>query len=649
MSQTRWSVLKVLCGLVIAVISLSALTGWGTGERSLSGLRVDYIPMAPNTAISLLLLAIAVAVLPGDAAGWGRKGAVVGLAGFVAGLAGFRLVEYTFAIDLGLSNLFLKVPYERVGLAPIGQMAFFTAFNFTLASLSALLIVLARGGRLLDGAGFLGLAVMTSGLVFSLGYLYAAPLLYGGRTIPMAANTAAAFGFLGMGLIAAAGPRAFPIRPFAGPAIRAQLLRASLPFTVASILISNWFTQAASWYAAPSSMAVISAASVMIATVVAATLCWFFSKQIGGRLEQAESALRAANELLESRVTARTRDLQTAKAELEDRNEQLSRSSDEIIRIAESVRIAHQELSIAHEELKRAETQLVQSERLTSLGQMVAGVAHEINNPLAFVTNNVALLERDVAKLHELIRLYQQAEGTLEQHQVDLLSHIHSLAEQMDLAYVLDNAPALLTRSREGLKRIQKIVRDLRDFVRLDEAELSEVDLNENVKATLALLGSQASTRGVSLVADLAPLPPITCFPAKINQALVSLVTNGMDACECGGMVTVSTRPEPEFGVSLAVADTGRGIDPSIRGRIFDPFFTTKPVGQGTGLGLAICYGIVKAHGGTIEVDSTVGHGSRFTIRLPRAPRTSLSPPDTLFRAPSAIQAPRVMAAPHAP
>ena len=198
--------------------------------------------------------------------------------------------------------------------------------------------------------------------------------------------------------------------------------------------------------------------------------------------------MRTANDLLESRVHERTRDLQNAKALLEERNEQLHRSADDLIRTAESVRIAHQELQVAHEELKRAETQLVQSERLSSLGQMVAGVAHEINNPLAFVTNNVALLERDVGNLHDLIRLYQQAEGTLEQHQHDLLSHIHSLADQMDLAYVLDNAPALMTRSREGLKRIQKIVKDLRDFVRLDDAELKEVDLNESVTSTLTLL-----------------------------------------------------------------------------------------------------------------------------------------------------------------
>ena len=337
-------------------------------------------------------------------------------------------------------------------------------------------------------------------------------------------------------------------------------------------------------------------------------------------LERAEAELRRANDLLETRVHERTRDLQLAKTALEQRNRQLQDSSDELARTAESVRVAHEELRAAHEELKRAEAQLIQSERLSSLGQVVAGVAHEINNPLAFVSNNVAVLQRDLGQLHELIRLYQTAEGTLEQHQHELMARIRDLGEQMDLAYVLEHVPALMTRSREGLRRIQQIVKDLRDFARLDEAELKDSDVNQSVGTTLSILGRQAADRGVMLVEDLEPVPVISCYPAKINQVVLNLVANAIDACQIGGTVTIGTRPGVGGGVVLTVADDGCGIDPSIRGRIFDPFFTTKPIGQGTGLGLAISYGMVSAHGGTIEVESEPGRGSRFTVRLPARP-----------------------------
>jgi PAS domain S-box-containing protein len=273
----------------------------------------------------------------------------------------------------------------------------------------------------------------------------------------------------------------------------------------------------------------------------------------------------------------------------------------------------------AHQELKKAQSQLVQSEKLAALGQLVAGVAHEINNPLSYVSNNVAVLQRDVRALRELLTVYQQAAPLLEQQRPELHARACELAEAMDLAYTLENLEGLMLRSRDGLKRIQQIVKDLRDFARLDESDLHEIDLNAGIESTINIIRGQAKKQQVALELDLRPIPGVTCYPAKINQVVLNLVANALDACSPGGKVTVGTRPEGEK-VEIFVADTGTGIDPAIGERIFDPFFTTKPQGKGTGLGLSISYGIVQAHKGTIDFESTLGQGTRFRVLLPRKP-----------------------------
>ncbi len=284
----------------------------------------------------------------------------------------------------------------------------------------------------------------------------------------------------------------------------------------------------------------------------------------------------------------------------------------------------------AHEALKKAQSQLVQSEKLAALGQMVAGVAHEINNPLAFVNNNLAVLQRDAGYLRDLLRLYRDGENAVAAHHPNLAGQIRDLAERIDLDYTLNNLEGLMARSRDGVKRIQQIVTDLRDFARLDESDLKEVDLNVGVDSTLNIVRNLAKKREVDLVAEIAPLPPVTCYPAKINQVVLNLVANAIDACPAGGRVSVRTCPTAD-GVEIVVADTGSGIDPAIREKIFDPFFTTKPPGQGTGLGLSISYQIVQDHGGTIDFESTVGCGTCFHVRLPLQP-----PSDRVRREPAA-------------
>lgn len=227
-------------------------------------------------------------------------------------------------------------------------------------------------------------------------------------------------------------------------------------------------------------------------------------------------------------------------------------------------------------------------------------------------------MQRDLQEIQRLILLYQEADACLAQHHQDLRRKIQELADKIDVAYTVSNLSELLVRSRDGLRRIQNIVKDLRNFARLDESDLKENDLNAGIESTVNIVRPKARGANVNLDLDLAPLPPVACYGAKINQVVLNLVANAIDACRAGGRVVVRTRPE-ERGVCIEVEDTGCGIPAEVRSKIFDPFFTTKPVGSGTGLGLSISHGIVCDHGGRIDLDTQPGKGTTFYVRLPLA------------------------------
>ncbi len=277
-----------------------------------------------------------------------------------------------------------------------------------------------------------------------------------------------------------------------------------------------------------------------------------------------------------------------------------------------------------HEALKAAQSQLVQAEKLAALGQTVAGVAHEINNPLAFVTNNLAVLQRDASALREVVALYREADRVPDGEKDAVRARIRTLDERFDLEYTLGNLDALIVRSREGLQRIRQIVSDLREFARLDEGDLQPADLNAGIESTLRILGGAAKRKGVDVVVDLGELPTVSCHPAKLNQVVMNLVNNALQACSPGGHVTVSTRRDGDV-VLIRVVDDGAGIPEAIRAKIFDPFFTTKKQGEGIGLGLSISYGIVRDHGGRIEVEASSGAGTAFLVTLPLAAKPPAS------------------------
>jgi signal transduction histidine kinase len=293
------------------------------------------------------------------------------------------------------------------------------------------------------------------------------------------------------------------------------------------------------------------------------------------------------------------------------------------LRAGERIIELERTLEAQNRALREAQAALVQSEKLASLGQLAAGIAHEINNPISYVANNLAVIRRDVPAALEVLDRYRAADERLRGMDPELVAEVERLAEVIDLPYIRDSLPRLFERSLDGLKRVRDIVRNLQDFARLDEADFKEADLNADLLATLEILGHEIRKNAIQTRTRFAALPPVLCHPGKINQVFLNVLLNAIQASEPGGIIEVRTRvdePPPEGGVVVEIQDNGCGIKPEHRPHIFDPFFTTKPVGQGTGLGLSVGYGIIRDHGGSIEVESEVGRSTLFRIRLPLRP-----------------------------
>jgi signal transduction histidine kinase len=270
--------------------------------------------------------------------------------------------------------------------------------------------------------------------------------------------------------------------------------------------------------------------------------------------------------------------------------------------------------------LRVAQVALVQTEKLASLGQLAAGVAHEVNNPLAYALNNVNVLRRDVLAMLPILDAYRQARDRLACVEPQTAAAIARLEEEQDVDYLVHNLGRLFDKTVEGLNRVRDIVRNLRDFARLDEADVSEADLNACLRSALEILGHEIKCRSVRVETQLRELPRVLCHPRKLNQVFLNLLSNAVQACgDSGGVVVVRTGSDAG-GVVVEVQDNGSGIKSEHLPRIFDPFFTTKPVGRGTGLGLAVTYGIIRDHGGSIQVDSEPGRGSLFRVRIPLRP-----------------------------
>ncbi|WP_406695803.1 ATP-binding protein [Singulisphaera sp. Ch08] len=306
-------------------------------------------------------------------------------------------------------------------------------------------------------------------------------------------------------------------------------------------------------------------------------------------------------------------DLQTPRVAAVVRGTLERQSLDRARRTAEiELRRQNEDLGAVQCQLHDAQRHLVQSEKMASLGQLIAGVAHEINNPLAYVSNNIAVLDRDVHGVAALVNEYRNVLGA------SIPESLRLAEARIDLDYALENLDRLFLSTKQGLQRVREIVVGLCDFSRIDEPDRKLINPNDAVRTTLELVRYHIRHKGINLALDLGELPMISCFAGKLNQVLLNILMNAIQAVEAGATIAVRSWSDAEKNeVYLALSDDGPGIPEAIRARIFEPFFTTKPQGLGTGLGLWISENIVKEHQGRIELETATNQGTTFTLIFP--------------------------------
>ncbi|OGQ98847.1 MAG: hypothetical protein A2521_11115 [Deltaproteobacteria bacterium RIFOXYD12_FULL_57_12] len=282
---------------------------------------------------------------------------------------------------------------------------------------------------------------------------------------------------------------------------------------------------------------------------------------------------------------------------------------------------AYDQLHYYLQNIKDLEVQLVSNEKLASLGQLAAGVAHEINNPMAFVSSNLKSLAKYVVTIKDSFKnlsalttaLAQEADSTA----IDsAIRELGTIVQNKKLSFMLGDMEDILIESTEGVQRVKSIIQNLRTISRLDEVALQVVNINECLERSLELAKDTIKDR-CRVIREFGELPLLSCRPAELEQVFVNIIKNAAEASADNGEITIRTGTDRNHAIFVQISDTGTGISSDILHKIFDPFFTAKPIGQGTGLGLSVAFGIIKAHNGKIEVKSEPGRGSTFTVRIP--------------------------------
>jgi signal transduction histidine kinase len=332
---------------------------------------------------------------------------------------------------------------------------------------------------------------------------------------------------------------------------------------------------------------------------------------------------------LEQRVEKRTLELACINQLLQQENYEHALAQEALKASEAKLRHQTQQLEAALQEVKKTQTQLIQSEKMSSLGQMVAGIAHEINNPVNFIYANIPAISEYVKNCLEIIQLYQK-------HYSQPVLEIAERISEIDFDFIRCDSQKIINSLKTGSERIKNIVKSLRTFSRLDEAEIKEVDLHENIDSTLMILSYRLKERqnrpAINVIKEYGQLPLIECYAGQINQVVMNILSNAIDAFEFlekhtelvsgqigySPTILIQTFLIDDKTVRIHISDNGVGMSLEVVEKIYDPFYTTKPVGYGTGLGLAISYQIIKSHQGCLLCTSELGKGTEFVIVIPR-------------------------------
>jgi signal transduction histidine kinase len=281
---------------------------------------------------------------------------------------------------------------------------------------------------------------------------------------------------------------------------------------------------------------------------------------------------------------------------------------------------SNHELNKTLEDLKQTQTQLVESEKMASLGQLTAGIAHEINNPINFVTSNINPLKRDIEMVLDALAMIESV-GMSDAPHADKQKKINDYKEELDFDYLKVEIKHLIKGINEGANRTAEIVKGLRIFSRLDEDDLKKADLNEGLESTMVIINNLLNNK-IKVIKQYGVLPAVECYPGKLNQVFLNIISNAVYAVQkkfgeqTGGEITITTTHDEE-SVFIKIKDNGTGMDAQTQKKVFEPFFTTKDVGEGTGLGMSIAYNTIKKHNGQILINSTFNEGTEFTLQIP--------------------------------